>query len=39
MGIPGVTTGYALALDLMHVIVVGSLLYFIGAALKKNAGN
>jgi hypothetical protein len=39
MGIQGVTIGYALVLDLMHVVVVGSLLYFIGQALKKNSSN
>jgi len=37
IGIKGVTTGYALALALMHVTVVAALLYFIGAAVKKNA--
>ena len=39
MGIPGVTVGYALALDLMHVVVVAALLYFIGKAVKKNPSN
>lgn len=34
MGIEGVTVGYALVLDIMHVVVVGSLLYFIGKAFK-----
>lgn len=29
MGIPNVTTGYALALNVMHVVVAFSLLYFI----------
>lgn len=29
MGIPNVTVGYALALNLMHVVVAFSLLYFI----------
>jgi hypothetical protein len=37
VGIPGVTAGYALALNLMHIVVVGALLYFIGKALKNNA--
>jgi len=30
MGIEGVTIGYALALNLMHIVVVASLLFFIG---------
>lgn len=30
MGIPGVTVGYATVLDLMHVVVAGSLVYFLG---------
>jgi hypothetical protein len=34
MGIEGVTVGYALVLDIMHLVVVGSLLYFIGKAFK-----
>lgn len=29
MGIPGVTTGYAVVLDLMHVVVAGALVYFL----------
>ena len=29
MGIPGVTTGYAVVLDLMHAVVAGSLVYFL----------
>lgn len=37
MGIQGVTVGYAVVLDLMHVVVVGALLYFIGTAVKKNS--
>ncbi len=37
MGIQGVTIGYAIVLDLMHVVVVASLLYFIGKAVKKNS--
>lgn len=35
MGIPGVTMGYALVLDLMHVVVAGSLMYFLGSLNKK----
>lgn len=37
VGIVGVTLGYALVLNLMHVVVVASLLYFIGKSVKKNA--
>jgi hypothetical protein len=37
MGIQGVTTGYALVLNVMHVVVAGSVLYFIGKAVKNNA--
>lgn len=29
MGIPGVTTGYAVVLDLMHVVVAGALVCFL----------
>ena len=39
MGIQGVTVGYAVVLDLMHVVVVSSLLYFIGKAVKRNSSN
>lgn len=39
MGIQGVTVGYAIVLNLMHVIVVGALLYFIGNSVKKNSTN
>lgn len=39
MGIQGVTMGYAIALNIMHVVVVSSLLYFIGKSVKKNASN
>lgn len=39
MGIQGVTVGYAIVLDLMHIVVVGSLLYFIGKAVKKKSSN
>jgi energy-coupling factor transporter transmembrane protein EcfT len=39
IGIQGVTVGYAVVLDLMHVVVVGSLFYFIGKAVKKNSSN
>lgn len=35
MGIPGVTVGYAVALNLMHVTVVAALLYFIGKKASK----
>ena len=34
MGIPGVSIGYAVALNVMHVTVVVALLYFIGKASK-----
>lgn len=37
VGIVGVTLGYALVLNLMHVVVVAALLYFIGRSVKKNA--
>jgi hypothetical protein len=37
MGIPNVTTGFAMALDLMHVVVVGALLFFINRAIKLEA--
>lgn len=39
MGIPGVTLGYAVALNIMHVVVVGALLYFIGKAVKNKSAN
>jgi hypothetical protein len=35
MGIPGVPTGFALALCTMHVVVAGSLLYFIRKGIEK----
>lgn len=35
MGIPGVTTGYALALNLMHVVVAGFLLFYINRQIKS----
>lgn len=35
MGIPGVTMGYATVLDLMHVVVAGSLMYFLNSIQKK----
>lgn len=35
VGIPGVTTGYALVLDLMHVFVVVPVLFFISREVKK----
>ena len=37
MGIPNVTTGFSMALDLMHVVVVGALLFFINRAIKLEA--
>ena len=37
MGIKEVTMGYALVLNVMHVVVAGSVLYFIGKAVKSNA--
>jgi hypothetical protein len=39
MGIQGVTMGYAIALNIMHVVVVGALLYFIGKSVKKISAN
>ncbi len=39
MGIPGVTIGYAIALNVMHVVVVGALIYFIGKAVKNSISN
>jgi hypothetical protein len=35
--IPNVTFGYAMALNLMHILVAGDLLYFIGKKVKANA--
>jgi hypothetical protein len=35
VGIPGVTTGYAIALDVMHVFVVVPVLFFISREVKK----
>jgi len=35
IGIEGVTVAYALVLNSMHVVVVGSLLVFVGRADKK----
>lgn len=37
VGIPGVTTAYAMALNLMHVTVAGSLWYFHKRALATEA--
>jgi uncharacterized membrane protein YoaK (UPF0700 family) len=37
MGIQGVTIGYAIVLNIMHAVVVGALLYFIGKSVKKNS--
>ncbi|MDI1356332.1 MAG: DUF6069 family protein [bacterium] len=34
MGIPGVTAAYAVSLNVMHVVVVAALLFFIGKATK-----
>lgn len=39
MGIQGVTMGYAIALNIMHIVVVGALLYFIGKSVNKNSAN
>ena len=39
MGIQGVTIGYAVVLNIMHVVVVVALLYFIGKSVKKNSAN
>jgi hypothetical protein len=36
MGIPNVTLAYALVLNLMHVVVAGAVLYFIGKEVKKH---
>ncbi len=36
LGIPGITIGYALVLDVMHIVVVAALLYFINRAKKSN---
>ena len=38
-GIPGVTVGYALVLNLMHIAVVLALLYYIGKTNKINSSN
>ncbi|MFN5619664.1 MAG: DUF6069 family protein [Flavobacteriales bacterium] len=35
MGIPGVTVGFATVLDVMHVVVAGSLVYFLGTLQSK----
>ena len=35
MGIPNVTTGYALGLNVMHVVVAFSLLFFIKRSIKS----
>jgi hypothetical protein len=37
MNIPNVTIGYAMVLNVMHIIVAGELLYFIGKKVKANA--
>lgn len=37
MGIKGVTVGYAVALDIMHIPVAGALWYFHKRALTQNA--
>lgn len=39
MGIQGVTIGYAVVLNIMHIVVVGALLFFIGKSLKNNSAN
>jgi hypothetical protein len=33
--IPGVTVGYALTLNFMHIVVAGSLFYFIKRSIQK----
>lgn len=35
VGIPGVTVGYALVLNVMHITVVAPLLFFINREVKK----
>ena len=35
MGMPNVTLAYALVLNLMHLVVAGAVLYFLGKAVKK----
>ena len=35
--IPNVTFGYAMVLNVMHIIVAGELLYFIGKKVKAKA--
>jgi hypothetical protein len=35
-GIPGVTIGYAVALNVMHVVVVAFLLFFLGKAKHQS---
>ena len=35
MSIPGVTTGYALVLCVMHLVVAGALIYFIGKKIGE----
>lgn len=36
VGIPNVTTAYAIALNVMHVVVYGAILYFISKSIKNN---
>ena len=35
--IPNVTFGYAMVLNVMHILVAGDLLYFIGKKVKANS--
>jgi hypothetical protein len=37
LGIQGVTIGYAIVLNVMHVTIVGALFYFIGNKTAKNS--
>ena len=39
IGIHGVTMGYAIVLNIMHVVVVGALLHFIGKSVKSISTN
>lgn len=36
-GVPGVTTGYALVLEAMHVVVIVALLYFVQKQVRSSA--
>ena len=37
MGIPEVTVGYAMVLNLMHVVVAGSILYFVNKRVQSES--